>query len=446
MKKFFPQTLLIRFILIITTPVIIAQIIAVFLFYEKHWYNVSYRTANLIISDISLLIDSYENNEVENQEKIKKNLNLIANLEINKKIPIYKKRKTIRKVSEEIEILQNILNHKLQYPSKVYLDKDKKQISIFIQLNNDLLKIVISAKTLINYTANIFALWILIINLFTLTISLIFSKNQIRPILELATAVNKFGSFKNFDQNEDKSFKPSGAAEIKKAGIAFLQMKNKIRKQFIKRTQMLAMISHDLRTPLTRIMLQTEFIEDNEVKLSLKQDINMMTQMLDSYIDFTRGEINEKFIKVDLAKWIKEFLLQNYTKEPIKQIFANNDNSDEFLCLIKELSFKRALSNVINNALKYGSKALINIYKEQNWIVITLEDNGKGIKPHLKDLVFKPFYRVDKSRSLDNSNSNVGLGLSITEEIITDHKGKIILDKGQILGGLLVKIILPVPF
>lgn len=428
-KYILPNTLFARFMLIIITPILIGQLVAIFLFYDRHWYNVSYYTSTIIINEIESLIKEHKNNPRKKTQLSENYLNLSYQFDSNKKLPTKQPR-----LNEPLIIFKNILSAKIHEKNIVRLNKENK-IEILLELKNEILYITFPAKLLLNPTVYIFVLWIIFLTVILLSISIIFSKNQIKSILALADSMDKFGR----GVLNSKNFKPTGALEIRKAGIAFLKMKARIEKQITKRTTMLAMISHDLRTPLTRMKLQLELMEENKETNGLKQDILTMQQMINSYLDFAKGETTEKFKEILIFPWIKSFL-NKWTN--INAEFINLTKSDHLKVRIKSNSFERALSNLIGNAIKYGTKVRISLNASSFNISIIVEDNGIGIEDTEKPLVLKPFYRSDKARQLDNS-SNVGLGLAITKEIINDHNGFLYLDDSKDLGGLLVKIEIP---
>lgn len=424
-RKFIPKSLLSRFVLIIIIPTLIGQFFALHLFYERHWYNVSYHTSSLIISEIESLLKQKELFHDKNTSKVY--LNLTYTLLTNKSIS---KNKEIK--AEELEIFQKHLSNKINYPSDVSIDETGK-IKISIQLHQNLLVITLPAKILLNPTTYIFVLWVIFLTILLLSVSLIFSKNQIKSILDLTNAAEKYGRGEQMDR-----YKPSGAKEIRRAGLAFIKMKDRIERQTTRRTQMLAMISHDLKTPLTRMKLQVELMDDSEEKEELSHDINSMQYMISSYLDFAKGEGGENFVKVDICNWITNYLKMSWKDQNIQILLKEKELHSQ----IKPHSFARALNNVISNAKKYSTKIKISVYSHNKDAVITIEDNGKGIDDNEKIHVFKPFYRGNKARTLQDS-ANVGLGLAITKEIINGHYGSISLEKSKTLKGLLVKIKIP---
>ena len=257
-----------------------------------------------------------------------------------------------------------------------------------------------------------------------------FLKNQTRPITNLAKVAEKFGKGEEIEE-----FKPSGAAEIRQAGYEFDRMRKRILRHLNQRSEMLSGISHDLRTPLTRMKLQIAFIKDKEISQKLADDIIEMEKMLNEYLQFTSSSYLEKNENFDLSnliyETIKKYNNQNITSNLTSGIFING----------KKNLIKRCINNLIDNGIKYGEKVNIELIKSSNNLFIKIEDDGPGIDEKEYDNVFKPFYKIDKGRA--DSKSSVGLGLSIASDIIRSHGGNIKLEKSN-MNGLSVKIFLPV--
>ena len=424
-RKILPKSLLSRFMLIIIIPTLIGQLLAVYLFYQRHWYNVIYHTSSLVKKEVISLIE--HNDYAKNPNQMHRYLNLDYTFIPNSPIP-----PSPLHLITELEIFNNTLQDKTDYTSVVVLDKND-HVNLYIQLANDLLKIKLPYKSLLNPTTYIFVLWIFFLTIFLLSVSLIFSKNQIKSIIDLTEAAENYGR-----GDKKNTYKPSGAKEIRRAGLAFLKMRDRIERQAAKRTQMLAMISHDLKTPLTRMKLQVELMDDSEEKEELQYDIKSMQHMIVSYLDFARGEGGEEFEDVDIIQWIRSYIQNKWARDNISL-----DLSEAAINIrIKPHSFERAIANLVSNALKHSTKVKISVYSDEDSAFIIIEDNGKGIKKSERTLVFKPFYRSDKSRSLANVSS-VGLGLAITKEIVAGHYGTISLDDSVELKGLLVKVQIP---
>ena len=261
-------------------------------------------------------------------------------------------------------------------------------------------------------------------------ISLIFLKNQTRPITALAKVAERFGKGEDIEE-----FKPSGAAEIRQAGLEFDKMRKRINRHLNQRSEMLSGISHDLRTPLTRMKLQTAFIKDKDIYEKLTEDINEMEKMLNEYLQFTSLSYKEKDELFNLSQLIDE-IIEKYNNKNI----SKNLSPRVYLNGRKNL-IKRCINNLIDNSIKYANKVNIELSKKNTNLFIKIEDDGPGIPEKEYDNVFKPFYKVDKSRA--DSKSSVGLGLSIASDIIRSHGGNIKLEKSS-LNGLSVKIFLPV--
>ena len=261
-------------------------------------------------------------------------------------------------------------------------------------------------------------------------ISLIFLKNQTRPITNLARVAEKFGKGEEIGE-----YKPSGAAEIRQAGYEFDRMRKRIERHLNQRSEMLSGISHDLRTPLTRMKLQIAFIKDNDLANKLTEDINEMEKMLNEYLQFTSSsylEKNEHFNLTELInQTINKYDNQNISSNLFPEVFING----------RKNLIKRCINNLIDNAIKYGDKVKVELNKSSNNLFIRIEDNGPGIDEKEYENVFKPFYKIDKGRA--DSKSSVGLGLSIASDIIRSHGGNIKLEKST-MNGLEVKIFLPV--
>ena len=271
-----------------------------------------------------------------------------------------------------------------------------------------------------------FALWI---TFAVAKSSLIFLKNQTRPILNLAKAAERFGRGENIDE-----YRPSGALEIRQAGFEFDKMRKRIMRHLNQRSEMLSGISHDLRTPLTRLKLQLAFMKDENLSKKMSLDIDEMEKMLNEYLQFTSSNYQEKDETFDVSELIENIIInygnEKITKEIIPRIYMSG----------RKNLIQRSLNNLIDNAIKYAKKIDIHLIKKNNNILILIDDDGPGIPLNQYKNVFKPFYKIDKGRG--DSKSSVGLGLSIASDIIKSHGGNILLEKSP-LNGLRVKIFLP---
>ena len=279
-------------------------------------------------------------------------------------------------------------------------------------------------------SARIFALWITLPAILVIFIAILFLKNQTRPITKLAEASEKFGRGEDVEQ-----YSPSGALEIRKAGLEFDRMRKRILRHLNQRSEMLSGISHDLRTPLTRIKLQLAFIKDKEISNKLSNDVDEMEKMLNEYLQFSRSNFKEKSEKFNLS----ELILLTVKEYENKNILV--DDQSEIYFIGRKNLIKRCLNNLLDNAINFSKNVKVKHQKIKRSVLIYIEDDGPGIPSSEYENVFKPFYKVDKSRN--QTNSSVGLGLSIASDIIRSHGGDIELGKSE-LGGLKIKIFLPV--
>ena len=262
-----------------------------------------------------------------------------------------------------------------------------------------------------------------------ISIAIIFLKNQTRPIIKLAQASEKFGRGEKIEK-----FRPSGALEIRKAGFEFDRMRKRIQRHLNQRSEMLSGISHDLRTPLTRMKLQLSFLKDKEISKKLSEDVDEMDKMLGEYLQFARSDANDKTETFDIVILINQ-IIKKYNNKNI-----HFENKEKIYFDGRKDLIQRCINNLINNSEKYGEKILIKLQTFKSNIIIIVEDDGPGIDEKEYENVFKPFYKIDKSRA--ETKSSVGLGLSITSDIIKSHGGEISLGKSD-MGGLKVKIFLP---
>jgi len=305
----------------------------------------------------------------------------------------------------------------------------KEIIELRIKYNGGFLQIFLPKEKIAPASARIFALWITLPGLLLIMIAIVFLKNQTRPIVNLAKAAEKFGKGEYV-----KEFRPSGAKEIRLAAYEFDRMRKRISIHLNQRSEMLSGISHDLRTPLTRLKLQLALLKQQDLAKKMSEDIEEMERMLNEYLEFSRHQKNEETETIDLNNLI-ENITQKYQDKKIDTKLDENQKIN-----MRPNSIKRCLVNLIDNGLSYGKKVKILTKNIPNNVVVMVDDDGPGIPENEYQNVMKPFYRIDKSRG--QNKSGVGLGLSIANDIIRSHGGDISLDKSP-LSGLRVKISLP---
>ena len=430
-KKILPKRLFYRSLLIVAVPIIVLQLVITIVFFDSLWIKTNKGMTRALINEISTFIEVH-NNEKINKEELTNLFSLFLDLNIefieNKKFKNEYNERWFSPVDRTLrrELKSNFDLKKFWFDTTSY----KELIDIRIKYQKGYFKFLVPRDRVTSSSARIFGLWITVPAIIMIIISLVFLKNQTRPITNLARAAERFGK-----GEEVEEFKPSGALEIRQAGHEFDKMRKRILRHLNQRTEMLSGISHDLRTPLTRMKLQIAFIKNEELAKKLTEDINEMEKMLNEYLQFTSSSYIEKDEMFNLSNLIEEIVKKyenkNISQELIPRVYING----------KKNLFNRCLNNIIDNGLKFANKVDIKLNKKNTNVFITIDDDGPGIPVKELNNVFKPFYKIDKGRT--DSKSSVGLGLSIASDIIRSHGGNIKLEKSK-MSGLRVKIFLPI--
>ncbi|WP_435162658.1 ATP-binding protein [Candidatus Pelagibacter bacterium nBUS_25] len=431
LKKILPKRLFYRALLIVAVPVLVLQLIITIVFFDSLWIKTNKGMTKALINEINLFVEVYDNQKIDKDE-LKNLFSLFIDLNIehvnNKNFNSEYNKRTFSPIDRTLrrELKSNFNLGEFWFDTTSY----KELIDIRIKYEDGYFRFLVPRDRVTSSSARIFALWITVPAIIMVMISLIFLKNQTRPITNLARAAEKFGK-----GEEIVEFKPSGALEIRQAGHEFDKMRKRILKHLNQRTEMLSGISHDLRTPLTRMKLQVAFIKDKDLAKKLTEDINEMEKMLNEYLQFTSSSYIEKDEMFNLSELIEQIVNKynnkNIQKDLIPRVYLNG----------RKNLINRCLNNIIDNALKYGNKVEVKLNKENTNLLIVIDDDGSGIPKKEHENVFKPFYKIDKGRA--ESKSSVGLGLSIASDIVRSHGGNIVLEKSK-MNGLRVKIFLPV--
>jgi len=428
-KKFLPQTLLGRSIMILVVPLIILQLIITVIFYNRHWDTITRHRTIDFVKDITLVVESFEKNKsIENRKWTLNNVSEKLQLQT-----FYKKNVTLNLEQHELKptklkkyLLENLdpLNKKFN----LEINDKKKLITVMVELDEGVLEFRASKKRIYSSTTYIFILWMISASIILFIVALLFLKNQIKPIRKLAIAVDRFGKGKNIG-----NFKPSGAREVRRVSNAFKIMKERIENSISQRNKMFSSISHDIRTILTRMKLNLELHKLD--KGGLKKDLVEMEQMVEEYLKYAKGEEKEKIQKVNIISLIN-LIKKRYSK---KNIYFNNGKKINISVRLN--SIKRCINNLLSNSLKFSKNIKITCNKKNNYVEIIIDDDGPGIPEKERKKVLQPFYRVEDSRNRDTGG--IGLGITIAADIINNHGGNFFLDKSP-LGGLRTKIYLPI--
>ena len=428
-KKFLPKRLFYRSLLIVAVPIIGLQLIISIVFFDSLWIKTNKGLTRALVGEIDTIIDIYNNENEYNKKKLtdlyNQNFNFSIRFLENTKLPDIK-------VERWFSPMDRTLRRELKSKVNEYwfnTTSYKEVIDLRIKFKDGVLQIFFPKERVQASSIRIFALWITLPAFLLIAVAIIFLKNQTRPIINLAKASEKFGRGELFE-----NFIPSGALEIRQAGYEFDRMRKRIIRHLNQRSEMLSGISHDLRTPLTRMKLQLAFVKDEKISKKLSNDITEMEKMLNEYLNFSSSRSVEKTETFDLSELL-ETIVQKYEKNKITTDIPERVYLDGRKNLIQ-----RCLNNLIDNSIKYSEKILISLKKSASNITITVDDDVPGIPKNERENVFKPFYKIDKSRG--DSKSSVGLGLSIASDIVRSHGGNILLETSP-KDGLRVKIFLP---
>ena len=429
-KNFLPKRLFYRALLIVAVPVILLQLLVTIVFFDSLWIKTNKGMTRALVGEIDTFIVAFDN---ENNDKdyiidlfsiyLDLNIKYIQDKEFNFELNERWFSPIDRSLRRELK--SSIGNNKFWFSTTDYLEL----INIRIKYKKGYFEFLVPRDRVTSSSARLFGLWISVPAIFLIFVAILFLKNQTRPITNLAKAAEKFGRGEEVDD-----YRPSGSLEIRQAGYEFDKMRKRILRHLNQRSEMLSGISHDLRTPLTRMKLQLSFIKDKEISSKLSDDISEMEKMLNEYLQFTSSSQSEKNEVFDLSK------LLNETVERYENNSISKDLTQNILINGRKNLLKRSFNNIIDNGLKYGKKINIKLNKNGKNIFILIEDNGPGIPKEEYENVFKPFYKIDKGRG--ETKSSVGLGLSIASDIIRSHGGYVKLDKSS-MNGLGVKIFLP---
>ncbi len=430
-KKILPKRLFYRALLIVAAPILVLQLIITIVFFDSLWIKTNKGMTRALVNEISTFIKVYENEKTDKKEfTTLYSLFLELNIEFNENEefnPLYNE----RWFSPIDRSLRRELKSSFELGTYWFNTTNYKElIDLRIKYQDGYFKFLIPKDRVTSSSARIFALWITVPAIIMIIISLIFLKNQTRPITNLARAAERFGKGEEIDE-----FKPSGALEIRQAGYEFDKMRKRILRHLNQRNEMLSGISHDLRTPLTRMKLQTAFVKDNEISEKLTADIDEMEKMLNEYLQFTSSSYSENDEEFNLSELIEDIINKyenkNILKDLLPRVYFNG----------RKNLINRCLNNIIDNSLKYSNKVEVKLNKKDTNLFIIIDDDGPGIPNKEHENVFKPFYKINKGRA--DAKSSVGLGLSIASDIVRSHGGNIMLEKSK-MNGLRVKIFLPV--
>ena len=432
-----PKGLYTRALIIIIAPIVILQTILTFVFLDRHYKAVTGRLAVATAQDIAMLADIYEGNKNKGPAEARRlakmaeeRLHLQVYFDPPDDLPVSRSKPFFDPVDKH---LSNDIRQLVRRPFWIDTVGSHGRIQILVKLDGALMRVYAQRAQFLPSNTHFFLVWMVVSATVLLIVAILFLRNQIRPILSLADAADRFGR----GRPAPAGFKIRGAREVRLAAQAFLEMRDRIERHVEQRTIMLAGVSHDLRTVLTRFRLQLAMMQAPQVE-DLKRDVDEMQAMLEDYMAFAKGDSGEKTRRIDVKTLLEE--VQAATGKPGKSVRLDV-RQDPLVAGVRRNAFKRALINLTGNSARYASIIQIRALRSRGWLTIAIEDNGPGIPADKREEVFRPFHSLDKARNQNKKSS--GLGLAIARDIVRGHGGEITLGD-SVLGGLKAVIRVPV--
>jgi two-component system, OmpR family, osmolarity sensor histidine kinase EnvZ len=433
-KGLLPKGLYARALFIIIAPMVILQIIVTFVFMERHWNTVTRRLSAAVVQDVAAVIDlrkgfPQDRDYAELRRIAQERLGLVVDfLPVTELPPIGPK--------PFFSLLDQALSEELrkQIGRPFWIDTVGRSslVEIRIQLQDVVMRTFARRNAAYASNSEIFLLWMVGTSLVLITVAILFLRNQIRPILRLTEAVESFGKGRDVP-----NLRARGAQEVRRAAVAFLEMKARVERTLEQRTAMLAGVSHDLRTVLTRFKLELAMLDESPETEAMKKDVDEMSRMLEAYLAFARGDAGERSEPIDMAAFLDELK----TDAERQGRWAEVQFHGYPVATVRPHAFKRCLANLVSNAARFGSAITITGHRDHRYMTITVDDDGPGIPANRRDDVFKPFLRLDDARNQDEAGS--GLGLAIARDIARSHGGDVMLGDSP-MGGLRASVRIPV--
>ena len=428
-----PKGLYARALIIIIAPIVILQSVVAFVFMERHWQTVTRRLSAATVRDISAIVDlieTYPSDPTYGQiiRIAQDRLGLIISVVPGEPLPPAAPKPFFSLLDSA---LSDEISQQIGKPFWIDTVGKSNLVEVRIQLGDKVLRVLARRSQTYASNSEIFIFWMVGTSLVLLVIAIAFLRNQIRPIQELADAAEGFGKGRAIED-----FKPRGAREVRRASATFIEMADRINRQMEQRTTMLAGVSHDLRTVLTRFRLQLALLRENDDVRAMRRDVDDMQRMLEGYLAFARGDVDEPTVKTDVAALIADVIEGS---RRVGHLVEARFEGDPIVSL-RPNEFKRCIGNLVANACRHGNTIVVTATNLDGWLTVTVDDDGPGIPEDQFEMVFRPFYRLDEARNLDESGT--GLGLPIARDIARAHGGDVTLSTSP-QGGLRATIAIP---
>ncbi len=432
-KRTLPRGLLGRALLIIIVPLVVLQVVSGVVFYDRHWANVSRHRANALAGDVAMFVELLRDTEPGDTKNeifgmAHRNLDLVMRFERDEILT----NETFEPRGNLETTLSRSLEQIVHRPFVIDTESEKRRVLISVQLPVGILHVSANAERLISSTTKIFIMWMIGTSLILFGVATIFMRNQVSPLRRLASAAENLGKGR-----DTPNFSPSGATEVRQAAAAFMSMRDRIQRQIQQRTEMLAGVSHDLRTPLTRMKLQLAMLQDNTEIKELNSDVAAMEGMIEGYLNFARGEGSETPTPVNAQQLLNE-VVHDARRNGVQ---ISSDMMESVELTLAQNAFKRCLTNLIENAAQNGDNVSIVGQRNGSILEFIIDDDGPGIPEDMREEVFRPFFRLDQSRNV--ATGGTGLGLSIARDIVRSHGGEITLTDSP-AGGLRATVRVPI--
>lgn len=439
LKPLIPTSLWWRSVLILLIPLITMQVIASWVFYDRHWQVVTKRLAQALGSEIHMVVLLFEEAELDSEKQ--RVTSLAAH---TMQFKIQEQPGPIPEIPEQVLISNSLTDlseklgaalDRLSKPFAIDTSAVDEEIKVYVQLERSYLEVWVQRKRVFTNTFYIFFFWFLFSGFVLFGVAGLFWRNQIRPIRRLAAAAQAFAKGREYDLREE------GALEVRQAANAFANMRSSLQRQVTQRTRMLAGVSHDLRTPLTRIKLTLAMSSDQTSAEAIGSDIKDMESMIDGYLRFAKGEGSEEQTLINLVLLGEEIIIElkpHAGDQKVDLSYAAQKSGAHFTG--RQVALKRCLSNLVNNAIRFSQTVSMTLTEDAKGFVFNVDDDGPGIPEALRAEVLQPFVRVDESRN--EATGGIGLGLSISNEVALSHGGKLTLSDSP-LGGLRASVYLP---
>jgi len=434
LRSVMPHGLYARALLIVIMPLVVLQSIVAFLFVERQSSVVNYYLSSAVTQEIATLIDVYKTfppgaNRTQLRRIAQDRLGLVVDFLPVTDLPPPGPKPFFSSLDQE---LSNEIRKQIGLPFWIDTVGRSSIVEIRIKLDDTVMRVFAPRAEAYNSNSLVFLMWMVLTSVVVLTIAIAFLRNQIKPIVRLADAAEAFGKGR-----EAPNFRPRGAREVRRAAAAFLEMKIRIERAIEQRTTMLAGVSHDLRTVLTRFKLELALLGDSPEVEAIKKDVDEMAAMLEAYLAFARGDTGEQSAPTDIAALLEELRL-DIERHGHRATVAFHGPAE---VTVRPAAFKRCLANLVSNAARFASTVAITGHRDHRWLTVTVDDDGPGIPQSLREDVFKPFLRLDDARNQDEGGT--GLGLAIARDIARSHGGDITLGASP-MGGLRATVKVPV--